>query len=66
MSNDRKADADAPTLAAIADGFVGARRQGRALPGFPGDIPDDLVTAYRVMCPAMSGCSARSSRGSCR
>lgn len=52
MSNDRNALADAraaaPVLAAIADSFVGARRQGRALPGFPGDIPDDLVTAYRV------------------
>ncbi|WP_394696339.1 2-keto-4-pentenoate hydratase [Pseudoxanthomonas japonensis] len=54
MSNDRKADADAPTLAAIADGFVGARRQGRALPGFPGDIPDDLVTAYRVQDMAIA------------
>lgn len=52
MSNDQNAladaRADAPALAAIADAFVGARRQGRALPGFPGDIPDDLVTAYRV------------------
>ncbi len=52
MSNDRNALDDAraaaPQLAAIADSFVGARRQGRALPGFPGDIPDDLVTAYRV------------------
>jgi 2-keto-4-pentenoate hydratase len=54
LSNDRKADADAPTLAAIADGFVGARRQGRALPGFPGDIPDDLVTAYRVQDMAIA------------
>lgn len=48
MSNDRNAHADAPVLAAIAESFVGARRQGRALPGFPGDIPDDLITAYRV------------------
>ncbi|WP_448482577.1 2-keto-4-pentenoate hydratase [Pseudoxanthomonas mexicana] len=52
MSNDPNALADArsaaPALAAIADGFVGARRQGRALSGFPGDVPDDLVTAYRV------------------
>lgn len=48
MSNDRNAHADAPVLAAIAESFVGARRQGRALPGFPGNIPDDLVTAYRV------------------
>lgn len=52
MSNDQNAPADAhataPALAAIAGSFVGARLQGRALPGFPGDIPDDLVTAYRV------------------
>ncbi len=48
MSNDRNAHVDASVLAAIAGSFVGARRQGRALPGFPGDIPDDLVTAYRV------------------
>jgi 2-keto-4-pentenoate hydratase len=48
LSNDHNALADTPALAAIADGFVGARRHGRALPGFPGDIPDDLVTAYRV------------------
>lgn len=52
MSNDQStlaaARAAAPTLAAIADSFVGARRQGRALPAFPGEIPEDLVTAYRV------------------
>lgn len=52
MSNDQStldaARAAAPTLAAIADSFVGARRQGRALSGFPGEIPDDLITAYRV------------------
>ncbi|HEY1035219.1 MAG TPA: 2-keto-4-pentenoate hydratase [Pseudoxanthomonas sp.] len=35
-------------MATIADSFVAARRQGRALQGFPGDIPADLVTAYRV------------------
>ena len=52
LSNDHStlaaARAAAPTLAAIADSFVGARRQGRALPAFPGEIPEDLVTAYRV------------------
>jgi len=35
-------------LAAIADQFVRARRQGVSLPDFPGQIPEDLVTAYRV------------------
>lgn len=52
MSTDHSATAgaraEAPELAAIADSFVGARRQGHALPGFPGEIPADLVTAYRV------------------
>lgn len=52
MSTDHSATAgapaEAPELAAIADSFVGARRQGRALPGFPGEIPADLATAYRV------------------
>ncbi len=52
MSNDpgttSGAGAEPAELAAIADAFVGARRQGRALPGFPGAIPADLVTAYRV------------------
>lgn len=52
MSNDQNAladaRADAPALADIADAFVGARREGRALPGFPGDIPEDLIAAYRV------------------
>ncbi len=52
MSNDSSAlaseRAQAPDLASIADSFVAARRQGRALPGFPGEIPADLVTAYRV------------------
>ncbi|MBO9828485.1 2-keto-4-pentenoate hydratase [Xanthomonas sp. A2111] len=37
-----------PALADIAARFVQARRQGRALPDFPGVIPDDLETAYRV------------------
>lgn len=32
----------------IAQKFVGARREGRALPGFPGDVPGDLAAAYRV------------------
>ena len=37
-----------PELSAIADRFVAARRQGAALEGFPGTIPEDLVTAYQV------------------
>ncbi|MEL1262902.1 2-keto-4-pentenoate hydratase [Pseudoxanthomonas putridarboris] len=35
-------------MAAIAARFVGARRQGQSLPAFPGEIPPDLATAYRV------------------
>jgi len=39
---------DSPALSAIAQSFVEARQQGRSLPDFPGEIPADLVTAYRV------------------
>ena len=40
--------APSPQLSGIADRFVAARRAGAALEGFPGTVPDDLVTAYRV------------------
>jgi len=39
---------DLPDLAAIAGSFVQARLKGTSLPAFPGDIPADLVAAYRV------------------
>ncbi|MDZ3799613.1 MAG: 2-keto-4-pentenoate hydratase [Xanthomonadales bacterium] len=49
MSTDTAHQDDTPAgLAAIAAGFVAARRQGSALDAFPGDIPGDLVTAYQV------------------
>ncbi|KAF1691290.1 2-keto-4-pentenoate hydratase [Pseudoxanthomonas koreensis] len=35
-------------MSAIADRFVAARRRGVALEAFPGVIPADLVSAYRV------------------
>lgn len=35
-------------LAKIAGSFVEARARGASLPDFPGSIPADLVTAYRV------------------
>ena len=42
-------DTPAPSeLAAIAERFVQARHSGSALAAFPGAIPEDLVTAYRV------------------
>lgn len=44
-------DGDVPAateLSAIADRFVAARRRGEALAAFPGAIPGDLVTAYKV------------------
>jgi 2-keto-4-pentenoate hydratase len=41
-------------LAAIADRFVQARRLGLSLADFPGRIPDDLVTAYRVQDAAIA------------
>lgn len=37
-----------PELSRIADAFVGARLKGAALDDFPGQIPEDLVTAYQV------------------
>ena len=39
---------EASTLAGIAGHFVNARRQGSALPDFPGVIPETLVSAYEV------------------
>ena len=49
MSTDTAHQDDTPAgLAAIAAGFVAARRQGSALDAFPGQIPADLVTAYQV------------------
>lgn len=47
MNNSTPSHAQAE-LASIADRFVLARRRGAALPGFPGAIPPDLETAYRV------------------
>lgn len=41
-------------LTVIADRFVQARQRGASLPDFPGQIPDDLVTAYRVQDAAIA------------
>ena len=38
----------------IARSFVDARRNGRALPDFPGDMPDTLETAYAVQDAAIA------------
>lgn len=55
MSNDPgNQDPAPPGLATIAQQFVSARRHGWSLPDFPGDIPDDLETAYRVQDLAIS------------
>jgi 2-keto-4-pentenoate hydratase len=35
-----------PDVATLADALVAARRDRRALPGFPGTVPPDLATAY--------------------
>ncbi|MCR6686099.1 2-keto-4-pentenoate hydratase [Pseudoxanthomonas sp.] len=37
-----------PELVAIAERFTAARSRGESLPGFPGGIPADLVSAYQV------------------
>ncbi len=44
----------APELQAIAERFVQARLQGASLPDFPGNIPPDLETAYRVQDTAIA------------
>lgn len=49
MSNDPGSqDPQLSGLDDIARSFVEARQNGASLPDFPGDIPEDLVTAYRV------------------
>lgn len=49
LSNDHGTqDLPDPGWGDIAQAFVSARQQGRALPDFPGEIPYDLVSAYRV------------------
>ncbi len=48
MSTDPSSSAALPGLSAIAAAFTDARSRGASLPGFPGEIPEDLVTAYRV------------------
>ncbi len=52
MSTEETATDSSPkpeaALRDIATAFTGARRAGTSLPDFPGVIPADLVTAYRV------------------
>ena len=45
---------DSAALADIAERFVGARLRGESVPDFPGAIPDDLVTSYKVQDIAIS------------
>lgn len=51
MSNEHGTQGQRPApdgAAAIARAFTDARRAGKALPAFPGEIPGDLVAAYHV------------------
>ena len=48
-------DALADTQRSIVEAFLRARRDGAALPGFPGAIPDTLVDAYAVQDAAIAG-----------
>jgi 2-keto-4-pentenoate hydratase len=48
LSNDQGRQDPSAALDDIARQFVDARRAGRSLAAFPGVIPADLVTAYRV------------------
>lgn len=58
MSTDHRAEeaqhGDPAELAAIAERFVAARLEGRSVADFPGDIPKDLATAYRVQDAAIA------------
>ncbi len=42
------------TAEAVADELVAARRDGRALPGFPGATPGDMTEAYRIQDAAIA------------
>lgn len=55
MSNEHgtQGQRPAPDGAAIARAFTDARRAGKALPAFPGEIPVDLVAAYHVQDQAI-------------
>ncbi|WP_303637368.1 2-keto-4-pentenoate hydratase [Stenotrophomonas sp. 704A1] len=58
MSNEHGLHGHTPPpddAAAIAHAFTTARRAGQALPGFPGQVPQDLVAAYRVQDLAIAG-----------
>lgn len=44
---------DRGAIHAIASAFVAARRDGHALPAYPGAIPPDLATAYQVQDAAL-------------
>ncbi|MGP7795675.1 2-keto-4-pentenoate hydratase [Sphingomonas sp. CLY1604] len=44
---------DSASVQDTARAFVEARRDGRALPDYPGTIPPDLATAYRVQDAAL-------------
>ncbi|PPT17107.1 2-keto-4-pentenoate hydratase [Xanthomonas arboricola] len=55
MSNDAATPpSSTSSLSQIAQRFVEARRAGASLPDFPGQIPDDLLTAYQVQDIAIS------------
>ncbi|MFC7521142.1 2-keto-4-pentenoate hydratase [Xanthomonas populi] len=55
MSNDAATPPSSISmLSQIAQRFVEARRAGASLPDFPGQIPEDLVTAYHVQDIAIS------------
>ncbi len=43
-----------PNPDGIAERFVAARLEGRSLDAFPGQVPDDLVAAYRVQDAAIA------------
>ena len=48
-----QSDIQARADRAIAERFTAARREARALPGYPGDIPQSLADAYRIQDEAI-------------
>ena len=49
-----QAEAGALPPRVVAEAFTAARRGARALPGFPGAVPADLASAYRIQEAALA------------
>ena len=54
MTTAIRSDEQAQAERAIAERFTAARREARALPGYPGEIPETLDQAYRIQDEAIA------------